>query len=95
MSDIKPVPVHNHQAKRFEFSQNDHLAVLDYQLADGIMIFIHTGVPEALEGQGIGSMLARVGLEYAHENGLKVQPLCSFIAAYLRKHPEYEDLLQS
>jgi predicted GNAT family acetyltransferase len=85
---------HNPQAGRFELEKDGHLAVLDYQLAEGKIIFTHTGVPAAVEGQGIGSSLARAGLEYARAHGLKVVPLCSFVAAYIRRHPEYQDLVQ-
>jgi hypothetical protein len=85
---------HNPQATRFEFSKDGHLAVLEYQLAEGKIIFTHTGVPYELEGQGIGSSLARAGLEYARAQGLKVVPLCSFVAAHIRRHPEYQDLVQ-
>lgn len=88
----EPAVTHNTQASRFEIEKDGHLAVLDYKLAGGKIIFPHTGVPPALEGQGIGSRLARAGLDFARTNGLKVQPACSFMAAYLDKHPEYEDL---
>jgi uncharacterized protein len=51
-------------------------------------------VPEAFEGQGVGSALAKAALGYAREQGLKVIPLCAFIAAYIAKHPEWHDLVQ-
>ena len=85
---------HNPQAGRFEIEKNGSVAVLEYLLQDGKMVFTHTGVPPALEGQGIGSRLARAGLDHARAQGLKVVPLCSFIAGYIQKHPEYQDLLE-
>ena len=85
---------HNPQAGRFVIKNDGHLAVLKYQLADGKIIFTHTGVPEALGRQGLGSMLARAGLEYARVQSLTVVPLCSFIAGYIQKHPEYQDLVK-
>lgn len=84
---------HNAKASRFEFQKDGHLAVLEYHLSDRSMIFTHTGVPDALAGQGIGSLLVSAGLEYACQNNLKVRPLCSFVAGYIQKHPEYQDLL--
>jgi predicted GNAT family acetyltransferase len=45
-----------------------------------------------LEGNGIGSLIVRAGLDYAREQSYKVVPLCSFVAAYIRRHTEYADL---
>jgi len=85
---------HNSQAERFEIRLGEHLAVLEYHLDGNDLIFTHTGVPPALEGQGIGSRLARAGLEYAKEKAYRVVPLCSFIDAYIRRHPEYRYLVK-
>ena len=98
MTDNIPIPIptvnHNTDQSRFELEKDGALAVLEYELEPGKIVFTHTGVPAELEGQGIGSRLARAGLEYARQLGLKVVPLCSFIAAYIHKHPEYKDLLE-
>ncbi|MBE3068273.1 MAG: N-acetyltransferase [Chloroflexi bacterium] len=85
---------HNPQAGRFVIKKDGYLAVLEYQLAEGKIIFTHTGVPEALGRQGLGSLLARAGLDYARAQSLTVVPLCSFIAGYIQKHPEYQDLVK-
>ncbi|MDP2994299.1 MAG: GNAT family N-acetyltransferase [Anaerolineales bacterium] len=85
---------HHPPAGRFEVEKDGHLAVLEYQLADGKIIFTHTGVPEALGRQGLGSRLAVAGLDYARAQSLAVVPLCSFIAGYIQKHPEYQDLVK-
>jgi predicted GNAT family acetyltransferase len=55
---------------------------------------LHTEVPKALEGRGIGSALIRGVLDIARSEGLKVNPLCPFAKAYIEKHPEYVDLRQ-
>lgn len=78
---------------RFEIQTAGQTAVLTYSLKDGTITFSHTGVPPALEGMGIGSRLAKAGLEHARENGYQVRPLCSFVEAYIRRHPEYGHLL--
>lgn len=83
---------HNTSAHRFEIHIDDLLAVSEYQQSGNTITFYHVGVPFELEGQGIGSLLAKASLDYARANSLKVIPLCSFIAAYLRRHPEYRDL---
>jgi len=85
---------HNPQAGRFEVEKDGQLAVLEYRLVDGKIIFTHTGVPEALGGQGIGSYLAVAGLDHARAQALAVVPLCSFVAWYIQKHPEYQDLVK-
>lgn len=85
--------VNNEEKKRFEVKINGYLAVCEYIKLKTKIIFTHTEVPPALEGQGIGSMLAKTALDYARANELKVQPLCPYIAAYMKKHPEYQDLL--
>ena len=88
-----PIVKHNPGQSRFELDQEGHLAVLEYQLGEGKIVFTHTGVPQELGGRGLGSLLARAGLDHARANGLKVIPLCSFIAGYIQKHPEYQDLV--
>jgi len=85
---------HNPQAERFEIRLGEHLAVLEYHLDGGDLFFTHTGVPPALEGQGIGGRLAQAGLEYAKEKAYRVVPLCYFIDAYIRRHPEYQALVK-
>lgn len=85
--------VHNQAARRFELHIGEYTPVLDYRLQDDTIVFTYTGVPAALEGYGVGSFLVRAGLDYARRQGYKVIPLCSFIAVYIRRHPEYEELL--
>jgi uncharacterized protein len=84
--------IHNTAQRRFEVHLDSHTAELDYRLSGNTIIFIHTGVPSALEGRGIGSLLVKTGLEYAQKNNLKVQTLCWFVAGYLQRHAEYQDL---
>jgi predicted GNAT family acetyltransferase len=85
--------LHNPAQNRFEIEVDGHLAVADYRLAPGRMIITHTGVPPAVEGRGIGSKLAKAALDHARAEGLKVVPQCPFISAYVRRHPDYRDVL--
>lgn len=85
--------VNNTERKRFEVSVDRHTAVTEYMLAGNRIIFTHTEVPVELEGNGIGARLAQTALTYAREQQLKVMPLCPYIAGYIRKHPEYRDLV--
>ena len=86
--------VRNNEAEhRFEIDLGDSKAVAEYRLEPGKIIFTHTKVPPAHEGQGIGSRLIRAGLQYARDLQLKVVPICPFFAAYMKKHEEVQDLL--
>ncbi len=92
----EPVSVHNNrEANRFEVKKDGELAELDYQLQDDRIIFTHTGVPDSLEGQGIGGALAKAGLTYAREHNLQVVPLCPFVRSYIERKPEYQDLVST
>jgi uncharacterized protein len=91
----EPVEIrHNPAQNRFELEIDSHLAVLEYRLDDTTISFTHTEVPSELGGRGLGGQLARAGLDYARAQGLNVIPLCSFVAAYIQKKPEYQDLLK-
>lgn len=63
------------------------------QLANGVLLS-HTEVLPEFEGQGVGSALARHVLDTARADGQPVIPACQFLAGYIRKHPEYLDLVQ-
>ena len=65
----------------------------EYELAPGVITFLHTEVDPAFEGQGIGSALASSVLDDVRARGLRVVARCPFIAAYIRRHREYADLL--
>ena len=79
--------IHNTEHKRFEVRLDSHIAELNYRLNGDTITFTHTGVPSALEGRGIGSLLVGAGLKYAKENNLKVKSLCWFVDKYMQRHP--------
>lgn len=84
----------NPEDHRFEIDLGDgSLAIAEYTLLPGKIVFTHTKVPEAHEGQGIGTTLIRFALDAARERGLKVVPICPFFAAYMQEHSEVQDLL--
>jgi predicted GNAT family acetyltransferase len=85
--------VHNAEAERFEIAIGDELCVLEYQVKRDRIFFTHTGVPPALEGQGLANRLAKTALDYAREKEYRVVPACEFMEVYIRRHPEYRDLL--
>lgn len=65
----------------------------EYLVRDGRRVFVHTEVDHRFSGMGLGSKLARFALEDVRESDGKAVPLCPFIAAYIARHPEYEDLV--
>jgi len=77
---------------RFELDLDGHTAFSNYKRADGVLTVLHTEVPAALNGRGIGSRLVRGILDTARAQGLKVKPVCPFVGAFMDKHPEYADL---
>jgi predicted GNAT family acetyltransferase len=83
----------NPERHRFEVDLGDSIAVAEYILMTGKIMFTHTEVPPAHEGQGIGRALILAGLAHARERGLKVIPTCPFFASYMKRHAETQDLL--
>jgi predicted GNAT family acetyltransferase len=77
---------------RFEVSLDGHVAFTSYRRDGDVLVVCHTEVPREFEGRGIGSALVKGVLESARADGLKVRPLCSFVAAYIDRHPDYADL---
>jgi hypothetical protein len=86
--------IHNTEKKCFEAQAEGHTAKLNYRLDGETILFTHTGVPPALAGRGIGSLLVRSGLDYAKENNLKVTTLCWFVSGYIQRHAEYQELVR-
>ena len=85
----------NVQKHRFEIDLGDgSLAIAQYTLRDGKIMFTHTEVPPAHEGKGVGTALIQFALASARERRLRVIPICPFFAAYIKKHPEEQDLLE-
>lgn len=64
-----------------------------YRRTETTLALRHTEVDAAFDGQGVGSALARTALDSIRTAGLDLLPFCPFIAGYLRKHPEYLDLV--
>lgn len=60
---------------------------------DGALVIDHTGVPPALEGRGIAAALVNHAVAFAREQGLRLEPQCSYVAAAFRRHPEWNDVL--
>jgi len=85
--------IDNTARSRYEWPVEGRTAFVDYRRSDGVLALTHAEVPRELEGRGVGSAMVRAVLEAARANGEKVRPLCSFVAAYMRRHLEFQDLL--
>jgi predicted GNAT family acetyltransferase len=84
----------NTERHRFELETGGHVAFSNYKRDGGTIAIMHTEVPAALNGRGIGSALVRGLLDLVRAKGLIVEPLCPFVAGYIAKHPEYADLVR-
>jgi len=84
----------NPAQQRYELAVDGHVAASYYEIADGVITFVHTEVPPELGGKGIGSKLIKGALDQVQAGGLKVIAQCPFVKAYIEKHPEYADLLK-
>ena len=85
---------HDAAASRFEASVTGGMAECTYRLQGDVMNIVHTEVPPASEGRGIAAALVQAALAHARAQGLRVRPSCSYVRAYMRRHPETQDLLE-
>ncbi|WP_207433819.1 GNAT family N-acetyltransferase [Sabulibacter ruber] len=86
--------INNEAAHRFETTVEGITAFIDYKLRPGVMWVLHTEVPQALEGRGIAGAMSKHVLEYIIAQKLQIVPLCPYMAAYLKRHPEYQYLVK-
>jgi len=84
----------NSAESRYELAAGGAVAIAAYRVEEDAVVFTHTEVPQALEGQGVGSRLVRGALADVRLRGLKARPLCPFVAGYIERHPETRDLLE-
>ncbi len=93
-SDSSVRVVDNPTRHRYEAFVDDELAgFVTYRMRPGVVVLVHTEVDTAFEGHGVGGHLAKEALADIRDRGLKVDPVCRFIARYLQRHPEYADLV--
>ncbi len=87
---------HDEEAQEFSIDLDGEQAELTYALPeDNVMDFQHTFVPENYRGEGVANQLIETGLKYAENKKFKVIASCPAVAAYVRRHQEYEPLLKS
>ena len=89
MSDVRDNPARG----RFGTTSGGGTASVGHRRAGGRIALLHTGVPRASSGRGVGSKLARGTLDAVRAEGLGVVPRRGFVAAYVERHPEYRDTM--
>jgi predicted GNAT family acetyltransferase len=84
----------NEQESRFETTVDGQLAIAEYDLEEpNRIVFTHTEVPDELSGRGVAAAIVKFGLDHAREKNLTVVPQCAYVAAWVKRNPEYQDLL--
>ncbi len=83
---------HNEPQKRFEVQLPEGKAVLEYERRGHDLALVHTEVPRARQGEGIGAQLVETALLHAKKCKIKVIPVCPFVRSYLSEHPEYDEI---
>jgi uncharacterized protein len=84
--------IHNEVENRFEVWAGEYLSKLDYMLNGDTITMTHVGVPPELRNHGLAARITQVALEYAKGRSLRVIPMCSYVAAYIRRNPQYAAL---
>jgi hypothetical protein len=88
--------INNKRNSTFEYELPDgEKAVHQYRWLKGSMVLMHTLVPQSWRGKGIGDELIKYVLDHVRSHHLKIIVYCPFVEAYMKKHPEYNDLLDT
>lgn len=92
---MEDLTVENNEAKsRFEINLEDATALIAYKKSGNIYNLYHTEVPPQFAGRGVGNRLVKGTLEKIKAEDGKIIPSCPFVAAYLKRHPEYQEMVQ-
>ena len=83
-----PAVVHQPGSCRFEIRIGDALAVAEYVRGVDELVLTRTFVPPALRGRGLAEALVRAALDFARTERLRVVPACSYVAAFVERHPD-------
>jgi predicted GNAT family acetyltransferase len=93
--EIKDIPLTDNKTDHaFEMDIDGDIAFIGYMEEGNTIILTHTEVPETLEGKGIGSVLVTKTLNHIESEGKKIVPQCPFVASYIKRHPEWERIVE-
>lgn len=90
---METLVINNQERLQFQLTADGETASLEYRLYEGMLVLMHTEVPEKLGGRGIGSALAAFAFQYARDKHLPVKIYCPFVLAWAKKHPELRELI--
>ncbi|MBX2820355.1 MAG: N-acetyltransferase [Rhodothermaceae bacterium] len=85
--------INNEKAKQYEADLGSAKAKIEYIPTKKMIVFTHTEVPREYEGQGVANKMIRHVLDEARENNMQVHPMCPFVKLFIRRHPEYLDIV--
>lgn len=88
--EFENIPViKNEDAKRFQLTVDGYTAFIDYKERNDVITLIHTESPEELAGRGVATALIEKTLAFIERNEYTLVPLCPFVFAYIKRHPEW------
>ena len=86
--------IDNEERRQYEFHVDQYTPKIEYiKSTNGEIYLTHTEVPTQLGGKGIGSQLVEKALKDIEKQGLRLVPLCPFVAGYIHKHPEWKRIV--
>jgi predicted GNAT family acetyltransferase len=83
--------VHDEAARRYKLEIDGHIAFIEYEMKDGVLVILHTRVPPELGSRGIGTQLAEAALNDLRSRGEPIRIICPFVRSFALKRSEYRD----
>lgn len=80
-------------AGRFSMVVEGETCVLEFSRSGDVVSMNSVRVPDAVGGRGIAGRLTQHALDWARSEGLKVKPICPYVKTWIKRHPDYQDLL--
>ena len=83
----------NEAENRYEMSFENTISFIEYEKEGDNISLLHTEVNPSLEGRGVGTAIVEKVLKAIEEKGLQLIPLCPFVVAYIKRHPDWERII--